>query len=299
MNIEREFRVGYVAIVGEPNVGKSTLLNSLLGQKLSIVTPKPQTTRHKILGISSGENFQIIFIDTPGLINPRYALQELMMSFANSALRDADVILPMIDASKPEIESSITLKVISEFKDKPIILVLNKIDLVKKGLLLPMIDSLSKLNLFKEIVPVSAARGENLGDLHKTIIKYLPEGTPLYPAESTTDKDERFFVSEIIREKIFGKFRDEIPYSTTVEIEEFNENQKNRKTYIRAIIYVERESQKGIIIGKGAKSLREIGADARKEIEELIGKPVFLELFVKVNTDWSDNKKILPKLGYH
>jgi len=299
MNIEREFRVGYVAIVGEPNVGKSTLLNSLLGQKLSIVTPKPQTTRHKILGISSGENFQIIFIDTPGLINPRYALQELMMSFANSALRDADVILPMIDASKPEIESSITLKVISEFKDKPIILVLNKIDLVKKGLLLPMIDSLSKLNLFKEIVPVSAARGENLGDLHKTIIKYLPEGIPLYPAESTSDKDERFFVSEIIREKIFGKFRDEIPYSTTVEIEEFNENQKNRKTYIRAIIYVERESQKGIIIGKGAKSLREIGADARKEIEELIGKPVFLELFVKVNTDWSDNKKILPKLGYH
>jgi GTP-binding protein Era len=299
MNIERKFRVGYVAIVGEPNVGKSTLLNSLLGQKLSIVTPKPQTTRHKILGISSGENFQIIFIDTPGLINPRYALQELMMSFANSALRDADVILPMIDASKPEIESSITLKVISEFKDKPIILVLNKIDLVKKGLLLPMIDSLSKLNLFKEIVPVSAARGENLGDLHKTIIKYLPEGIPLYPAESTSDKDERFFVSEIIREKIFGKFRDEIPYSTTVEIEEFNENQKNRKTYIRAIIYVERESQKGIIIGKGAKSLREIGADARKEIEELIGKPVFLELFVKVNTDWSDNKKILPKLGYH
>jgi GTP-binding protein Era len=299
MNIEREFRVGYVAIVGEPNVGKSTLLNSLLGQKLSIVTPKPQTTRHKILGISSGENFQIIFIDTPGLINPRYALQELMMSFANSALRDADVILPMIDASKPEIESSITLKVISEFKDKPIILVLNKIDLVKKGLLLPMIDSLSKLNLFKEIVPVSAARGENLGDLHKTIIKYLPEGIPLYPAESTSDKDERFFVSEIIREKIFGKFRDEIPYSTTVEIEEFNENQKNRKTYIRAIIYVERESQKGIIIGKGAKALREIGADARKEIEELIGKPVFLELFVKVNTDWSDNKKILPKLGYH
>ncbi|MGC8594555.1 MAG: GTPase Era [Candidatus Kryptoniota bacterium] len=299
MSIEKEFHVGYVAIIGQPNVGKSTLLNSLLGQKLSIVTPKPQTTRHKILGILSGENFQIIFIDTPGLINPKYALQELMMSFAKSALRDADVILPMIDASRPEMEPSLTLKMILEFKEKPIILVINKIDIVNKGLLLPLIDSLNKLNIFKEIIPVSAATGENLNDLQKTIIKYLPVGLPLYPADTTSDKDERFFVSEIIREKIFSKFREEIPYSTTVEIEEFRENQGNMKIYIRAVIYVERESQKGIIIGKGARALREIGAAARKEIEDFIGKPVFLELFVKVNTDWRDNKKILSKLGYH
>lgn len=299
MRNEQETFVGYVAIVGQPNVGKSTLLNSLLGQKLSIVTPKPQTTRHKILGILSGENFQIVFIDTPGLINPKYALQELMMSFASSALKDADIILAMIDASKPEIEPSLTLKLIMEFKDKPIILVLNKIDLVNKGILLPLIDSMSKLNIFKEIVPISAATGENLDDLLKTIIRYLPKGMPLYPADATTDKDERFFASEIIREKIFERFREEIPYSTTVEIEEFKENQESRKTYIRAVIYVERESQKGIIIGKGANALKEIGAAARKEIEGLIGKPVFLELFVKVNTDWRNNKKILSRLGYH
>lgn len=297
------YRSGYVALVGEPNVGKSTLLNALLGQKLSIVTPKPQTTRHKIVGILTGEDFQIIFLDTPGLIKPKYALQEVMMAFANEAIGDADIIVLLADASDRKsfgaLKSSDLISHVLESKDEqPVFLVLNKIDQVKKNEILPMMQSFSEAYPFKEIIPVSALKGENLNDLERTIISYLPEGQPFYPENHVSDRDERFFVSELIREEIFKEFREEVPYSTTVEIEEFRENENGGKTYVRAVIYVEKNSQKGIIIGKGGGGLKHIGQNARRQIEELIGRKMFLELFVKVKDGWRNDKKSLSQLGY-
>lgn len=236
------YKSGYVALVGEPNVGKSTLLNSLLGQKLSIVTPKPQTTRHKIAGILTRENLQIVFLDTPGLIKPKYALQEMMMTFANEAIVDADLVVFLVDASDREImrasKNSRAFKLLAESRaqdsrrenEKPVLLLLNKIDLVKKHEILPIIQSASEAYPFKEIIPVSALTGENLDDLEKTIAKYLPEGSPLYPEDYVSDRDERFFVSELVREEIFKAFKEEVPYSTTVEIEEFRESDNERKT---------------------------------------------------------------------
>jgi GTP-binding protein Era len=294
---------GYVALVGGPNVGKSTLLNALLGQKLSIVTPKPQTTRHKIAGILTGEKFQIIFLDTPGLIKPKYALQEVMMTFADEAMNDADLTAFLVDASDQasidSLKSSKAIKHLSESKDaRPVFLVLNKIDLVKKNEILPVIRSLNEVYSFKEIIPVSALTGENLDDLKNTIVKYLPEGNPLYPEDYVSDRDERFFVSELVREEIFKTFREEVPYSTTVEIEEFRESDNERKTYIRAVIYVEKDSQKGIIIGKNGAALKQIGQGSRKQVEDLIGHEVFLELFVKVRDGWRNDRKKLSQLGY-
>ncbi len=297
------YRSGYVALIGEPNVGKSTLLNALLGQKLSIVTPKPQTTRHKIAGILSGENFQIVFLDTPGLIKPKYALQEVMMSSANEALGDADIIMLIADASDAKsvevLKSSEMISRVLELKgSRPVLLVLNKIDRIGKGEILPMIESLGGAHKFEEIIPVSALKGENLDDLERTIIRYLPEGQPYYPEDHISDRDERFFVSELIREEIFKEYREEVPYSTTVEIEEFRESESERKTYVRAVIYVEKDSQKGIVIGKGGSGLKSIGQRARKQIEKLIGKEIFLELFVKVKDGWRNDRKSLSQLGY-
>ncbi|HUI29815.1 MAG TPA: GTPase Era [Candidatus Acidoferrales bacterium] len=293
------FKAGYVALVGEPNVGKSTLLNGLLGQKLSIVTPKPQTTRHKIAGILTKQDFQIVFLDTPGLIKPRYALQEVMMAFSNAALHDADIVVFILDASGAA-KSLKNLSVLSRSfpKGTPVFLALNKIDLVKKNEILPLIHSANEVYPFKEIIPVSALTGENLEDLENTIVKYLPDGHAFYPEDYVSDRDERFFVSELVREEIFKTFKEEVPYSTTVEIEEFREKDDERKTYIRAIIYVEKESQKGIIIGKKGAALKQIGQESRKQIEELIGHEVFLELFVKVRDGWRDDKKTLSRLGY-
>lgn len=304
------YKAGYVALVGEPNVGKSTLLNALLGQKLSIVTPKPQTTRHKIAGVLTGENFQIIFFDTPGLIKPKYALQESMMDFANDAIHDADIVVFIVDTSSHGtirlLNSASVIERKSEYEtwsmehgdDKPFFLVLNKIDLGKKHDILPIIQSLSEVYPFKEIIPVSALTGENLDDLKETIVKYLPEGSPLYPEDYISDRDERFFVSELVREEIFKIFKEEVPYSTTVEVEEFREKDDERKSYIRAIIYVEKNSQKGIIIGKNGATLKQVGQNSRTQIEEMVGHEVFLELFVKVKDDWRNNKKTLAQLGY-
>ncbi len=304
------YRSGYVALVGEPNVGKSTLLNAILGQKLSIVTPKPQTTRHKIAGILTRANFQVIFLDTPGLIRPKYALQEVMMASANDALNDADIVIVLIDASNSKAVASLKdLNVIKGHSEpgshksgsahaRPFFLLINKIDLVKKNEVLPIIQSASEVYAFDEIIPVSALSGENLDDLEKTIVKYLPEGNAYFPEDFVSDRDERFFVSELIREEIFKTFKEEVPYSTTVEIEEFRESDTERKTYIRAVIYVERESQKGIIIGKGGLALKEVGQNSRRQVEEMIGHESFLELFVKVRDGWRKNKKTLSQLGY-
>ena len=293
-------KAGYVAIIGEPNVGKSTLMNCLLGQKISAVTRKPQTTRHKILGILSSENYQIIFLDTPGLLKPKYLLHEAMMKNAQSALGDADIILFMIDAANAEIkkvtEENMALQTVKHAQ-KTIFLVINKIDLIKKQDILPIIEYYSTKHSFKEIFPISALDNIGTDELLKTLVSELPEHSPYYPADVVSEQTERFFVSEIIREKIFEKYKEEIPYSTAVEIIEFKE-QAGRKDLIRAEIFVERDSQKGILIGKQGKALKEIGELARKEIENFLGRAVFLELYVKVRAKWRVNAEWLKRLGY-
>ena len=297
------FRSGYVALIGEPNVGKSTLLNAILGQKLSIVTQKPQTTRHKIAGILTGANHQIVFLDTPGLIKPKYTLQEVMMQFAGDAIEEADIVVFLTDAADRGAISSVKnspeiAKLFKAKEKKPVFMVINKIDLIKKSGVLPLIQAFSESYPFDEVIPVSALKEENLDDLKKTIVKYLPEGNAYYPEDYVSDRDERFFVSELIREEIFKVFKEEVPYATTVEIEEFRESDSERKTFIRAVVYVERDSQKGIIIGKGGAALKQIGQNARKQIEELVGHEIFLELFVKVEKEWRDDRGKIKRLGY-
>lgn len=287
------FRCGYVAIVGKPNVGKSTLINLLLGEKLSIVTSKPQTTRHKILGILNGKNYQIIFLDTPGLIlEPKYKLQELMKKTLYLAIQDADLVILMIE---PESEFQQEIELLTHKKDT--ILVINKIDLIQKDLLLPLINSVQKLYNFKEIIPISAIKGDGTEQLLDCIIKYLPVNPSYFPEDILTDQSERFFVSEIIRKKIFEEYGQEVPYSTTVTIEDFKERE-GRKDYIRAIIYVEKSSQKAILIGKKGDKLKKIGKCARQEIESFLEREVFLELWVKTKKKWKDNIRMLKELGY-
>ena len=295
--LPKDFKAGYVAVVGRPNVGKSTLTNSLLKFRLSIITPKPQTTRHRILGIHSGENFQIIFLDTPGLIEPSYLLQKVMMRSAENAMKDADVILFLVEVSPTPKEDDLKLlKKIAEF-GKPIILAINKIDLAAKDTLLPLIDAYRRHEEISEIVPISAMQGENLDALEETILKYIPNGYPFYPEDTITDQPERFFVAEIIREKIFQNYGDEVPYSTAVVIDEFHER-KGRKDYIKARIIVERDSQKAIIIGKGGAALKKVGKLARADIEAFLGRPVFLELWVTVREKWRKKDHFVREFGY-
>ncbi|MEW6619152.1 MAG: GTPase Era [bacterium] len=291
MKEKNVFHCGYVSIVGKPNVGKSTLLNLFLGEKLSAVTPKPQTTRHKILGILNDKNYQIIFLDTPGLIlEPKYKLHELMNKTLHLALQDADLVILMIEPQEqPELE-------FLDYK-KDTILVINKIDLVSKESLLPLIDSVQKVYDFKEIMPISAIKKDGTGELLECIMKYLPKNPPYYPTDILTDQPEKFFVSEIIREKIFEEYGQEIPYSTTVVIEEFKERE-GKKDYIRAVIYVERASQKIILIGKKGEKLKKVGERARKEIEVFLNRGVFLQLWIKPKKKWKDNLGMLKELGY-
>ena len=294
------FRSGYVALIGEPNVGKSTLLNSLLHQKLSIVTSKPQTTRHKILGIVSGSDHQIIFLDTPGIIKPKYLLQEMMMHFASTAVEDADVVLLLVDADKAKRkEYDGNNEAIEKIKgaNKTTFLIVNKIDLLKKEEILPMLVELQMLFPFGEIFPISALKSFNTKELLASILKYLPEHAPYYDTEIVSNAQERFFVSEIIREKIFEQFSEEIPYSATVDIVDFKERGAG-KHFISADIIVERNSQKGILIGKEGAALKNLGAAARKSIEQFIGHSVFLELHVKVREDWRSDKNLLQRFGY-
>ena len=293
-------KAGYVALVGEPNVGKSTLMNTLLKQKISIVTDKPQTTRHKILGILTGENYQIVFLDTPGIITPKYLLQEVMMQYASSALDDADVVLLLVDAEKIKNNAyqrdEISFEKIRGAKKKTF-LAINKIDRVEKAELLPMIDRFSKAFPFEEILPISALKDEGTEGLLATILRYLPEHPPYYPADMVSAASEKFFVGEIIREKIFDQFSQEIPYSTTVDVIAFNEREK-KKHFISAEIFVERQSQKGILIGKGGSALKSVGEKARKDIEKFLGHSVFLELHVKVRENWRGEDAWLRRLGY-
>jgi len=285
---------GYISIIGKPNVGKSTLLNRLLQTKLSIVSPKPQTTRHRILGILTEDEYQCCFLDTPGLIKPHYLLQEMLVKQIKRSLEDADEVLWMTDPWFKEKELPLEFKKV--FNKKPTIAVINKIDLVSKDELLPIMNTIKK-SAVKEIIPVSALNGDGIEELKKAIFKYLPEGPFLYPAEDLSDAPERFFVAELIRERLFEFFKKEIPYSTCVLIDEFKERDKG-KDYIRAVIYVERKSQKGIIIGKNGAALKKIGEEARKKIEDFLGREVYLELWVKVKEKWRKDKKFLKEIGY-
>lgn len=305
----RPFRCGYVAIIGAPNVGKSTLMNALVNQKISIVTPKPQTTRHAILGILSTGQYQTIFIDTPGLITPTYMLQKVMMETASRAIADADVIAYMSDAARksgdagPNPEESALFAMLLGGR-KPVFLVLNKVDLVHKDVLLPMIEVYARAFPFKEIFPISALTRDGTQDLLAAMVSELPEHPPLYPLDIVSEHSERFFVGEIIREKIFEHYEKEIPYSTTVDIVEFKEREGDArggrpvKWFISADVYVERDSQKAILIGRRGAALKDIGSRARRDIEQFLQHPVFLELHVKVRSDWRNDKNWLTRLGY-
>lgn len=286
---------GFVNIVGNPNVGKSTLMNALVGEKISIITSKAQTTRHRILGIVNGDDFQIVYSDTPGVLKPNYKLQESMLNFSNSALTDADVILYVTDVVENAEKNADFLEKVKKQK-APVILVINKIDLTDQPKLIELVEKWKALLPEAEIIPISAQNDFNLDYLLKRIKDLLPDSPPFFEKDALTDKPARFFVTEIIREKILTNYDKEIPYSVEVVVEQFKED--NKLIRINAVICVERDSQKGIIIGQGGKMLKKIGMEARKDIEAFFEKKVFLELFVKVEKDWRNKDKKLKEFGY-
>lgn len=293
---DREFRSGFVSIIGRPNVGKSTLLNSILGEKVSIVTPKPQTTRNRIIGIKTLPAEQIIFIDTPGIHKPRHKLGDTMVKTALGAFKEVDIILFMVEPHDTEKGDKFIIKLLEEAQT-PVFLLINKIDTVKKLELLPLIDRLKEFYPFKEIIPISALKQDGIEILLKKIYDYLPPGPKYYSDDIITDQIERFMVSEIIREKATEMTEEEIPHSIAVEVIEWKKRESGL-ILIMSNIYVERDSQKGIIIGKGGRMLKAIGTAARADIEKLLNTKVFLELWVKVKKDWRDNRKTLEELGY-
>ncbi len=292
------FRSGFISIIGRPNVGKSTLLNEILKEKVAIISKKPQTTRNRILGIRNTEQSQMIFIDTPGIHKPKYRLNEIMVKTAVDTLKEVDVVAFLVEAG-----DSIGVGdryIIDTFLNNvrvPVVLVINKIDLVKKENLLPLIGEYNRIRKFAEIIPVSALKGDNVEHLLNVLEGYLPEGPKYYPDDIYTDQPERFIAAEIVREKIINRTKEEIPYSVAVAIEEFKERE-NGNIYISALIYVERDSQKGIIIGRAGRMLKDIGTEAREGIEKLLGAKVFLELRVKVKKDWRSDNRVLKELGY-
>ena len=291
------FKSGYVAIFGRPNVGKSTLINQLLDFRLSITTAKPQTTRHRILGIKSDQNYQIIFTDTPGLIDPVYALQEAMLRAARAAVKEADICLYLTETTvKPGEADTAILSDLCR-PGVPVVLGINKIDLLETAEILPLVGLYRDLFPFTDIVPISALRNRNLDRLLSALLHLLPEGPALYPEDMITDSPERFFVSEIIREQVFKHYGEEIPYATAVVIDEFRER-TGAKDHIRARIVVERVSQKGILIGKGGLALKRVGREARLEIERFLGRPVYLEIWVAVREKWRRKAVYLKEFGY-
>ena len=292
---KKDFKSGFVNIIGNPNVGKSTLMNKLIGERLSIITSKAQTTRHRILGIVNGENYQIVFSDTPGIIQPNYNLQTSMMKHVRSAFQDADVFLYMIEIGEKSLKDSSFFERLKN-TDTPILLLINKIDKSnQEGVEKAMIHWESQLPKAK-IIPISAIEGFGVDKIMSEITAMLPNGTPYFPTDALTDKPERFFVSEIIREKILLNYQKEIPYSVEVVIETFKEEDEIIR--IEAIINVARETQKGIIIGHQGKALKKVGTQARKDLETFFGKKIFIKLFVKVTKNWRDNEQDLKRFGY-
>jgi GTP-binding protein Era len=288
-------RSGFVNILGKPNVGKSTLMNSLVGEKLSIITCKAQTTRHRIMGIFNGDDFQIVYSDTPGILKPKYKLQESMMNFVKTAITDADIILYVTDVKgQNEDESGFTFRILES--RIPVIVVINKIDLSNQKELERLTGNWQNIFPASPVIPVSALNKFNLDTLLETLKRMLPEGPPFFPKNQLTDKYERFFASEILREKILLNYQKEIPYSAEVEIESFKE--EDNMIRIRALIHVERSSQKGIIIGYKGEKLKKTGTEARIDMEEFFGKKIYLELFVKVTRDWRNKSFELKRFGY-
>lgn len=286
---------GFVNILGNPNVGKSTIMNALVGEKLSIITSKAQTTRHRIMGIVNGEDFQIVYSDTPGILKPKYKLQEVMMNSVNSALSDADVILYVTDVTeKPLAEKEYTERI--KASGAPVIIAINKIDLSNQDDLERIAEAWHDAFPGSPVIPLSALKNFNLDAILDAILKRLPEGEPFFPKDQLTDKFERFFASEILREKILKNYKEEIPYCVEIEIESFKDEPKIIK--IGAVIHVARDSQKGIIIGHKGSMLKKVGTEARHDMEDFFGKKVFLELFVKVTKDWRDKPAILKGFGY-
>ena len=297
MNPEtKPHRAGFVSIIGKPNVGKSTLMNALVGERLSIVTSKAQTTRHRILGILNGEDFQLIYSDTPGIIQPKYELHNAMMSFVHSSLEDADVVLFVTDIYEKHDEEPVVER-LRKMVDTPIILLVNKIDQANQE------EVAAKLAYWKEqlpnaaeVLPISALNHFGTDGVLQLVMERLPVHPPYYPKDELTDKPERFFAAEMVREKIFKLYKKEIPYSCEVVIEEFKEEEDIIR--IRGIIYVERNSQKGIVIGQGGEALKKVGTWAREEMEKFFQKKVFLEMYVKVNENWRTDPKALSRFGY-
>lgn len=287
-------RSGYVTLVGRPNVGKSTLMNALVGRKLSIVTRKPQTTRQRVLGILSDEERQIIFLDTPGVLEPRYGLQSVMMRSVQGAIRDADLVLFMADATRDE-PDRLTLDFV---EDRTAILLLNKIDLIPQEQALPLVDRYTERRAFEEVIPTSALKDYNLDAVLDEITERLPKGPPFYPKDVVSEHPERFFVAEIIREKVFQQYRQEIPYSVQVNIVEYAEHAGDRKDVIDAEIVVNKESHKGILIGKGGQALKALGEAAREDIEPFLNRDVYLQLHVKARAGWRDDEGRLRSYGY-
>mgnify|MGYP006081831875 FL=1 len=290
-----EHKAGFVNIIGNPNVGKSTLMNALVGQKLSIITNKAQTTRHRIIGILNKKEYQIVFSDTPGIIKPAYKLQENMMNFVHSAFQDADILVYMVEIGEKGLKDENLYTKIKNTK-LPLMLLLNKIDLTEQDEVMDAIRFWEKELPNAMILPISALNGFNIKEIVAKIVDKLPESPPYYDKDAITDKSERFFIEEIIREKILKHYKKEIPYSVEIEVEEFFEEEEIIR--IRAIIYVLRESQKGILIGHKGMGLKRIGSEARRDIEKMLDKKVFLATPIKVNKNWRNDDRQLKKFGY-
>lgn len=290
-----EHKAGFVNIIGSPNVGKSTLMNELVGERMSIITKKAQTTRHRILGIVNDENYQIVYSDTPGVLLPSYKMHEGMMKFVQDALKDADVLLVVTELGEKSLNNPETQEKLKKM-DTPILLLINKIDTGTQEKVEEFVEYWSKEFPRADILPISALEKVNVGMIMDWIVKKLPASPPFYPKDALTDKPERFFVSEIVREKILLNYSKEVPYSVEVEVESFKESKDIIR--IRAIIYVARDSQKAIIIGRQGKSLKKVGMEARQDLEDFFGKQIYLEMYVKVKKNWRDDDKDLKNFGY-
>ncbi len=299
MKINKKFKSGYITIIGQPNVGKSTLMNNLLDVKLSITSPRPQTTRRRVMGILNKDDLQLVFLDTPGILTPKYGLQREMMNYVNLAITDADLLLYLIDGTMNKdkiLEDVEKLSKINPSK-KPVVLAINKIDLFSKSELLPLMERVNKIYPFESMIPISAKKKDGLNDLVELFYKFIPLHPPYYDPDVLTDQPEKFFVAELIREQVFFQFQKEIPYSIEVAIIEFKER-KNAKDYICTEIYVERDSQKAIVIGKKGDALKKLSLNSRKEIEKFLDTKIYLELIVKVKKNWRRDDRILKQFGY-
>ncbi|MCK4535814.1 MAG: GTPase Era [Desulfuromonadales bacterium] len=294
---QKSFRSGFIAIIGRPNVGKSTLLNHLVGQKIAITSPKPQTTRNRILGILTRDDAQLLFLDTPGIHEAKSSLNRYMVEQARTACQDVDAVLWLVEADREVDEHSLVHKILSQVRT-PVILGINKVDLVAREKLLPMIDVYRKQRDYAAIVPISALNGTGTDTLLEVLLDQLPEGPQYFPEEQVTDLPERFIVAEIIREQILNRTREEVPYGVAVVVEQFREDSAKNLVLIDAVINVERDSHKRIIVGKGGSMIRSIGKAARLEIERLLGVKLYLELFVKVQKNWTGSDRLMKEFGY-